>query len=602
MIPGIQEWIHRFEVGEGTRYMKFAAAILCLLALTAVYDIRNFKNFSTQEAMDMAQLARNISEGRGYTTDFIRPVSIHLLQSHRGDNSSVLKEPHPDLANPPVYPLILSGLMKILPFSYDIPKNTRFWRHQPELLIAFFNQALFFLAIFLVHRLAFRLFDESVAWVSALVLAGTNLFWRFSVSGLPTMLLVVIFLGVAWCLIAMEEHSRMESRTTGWFIGLALAAGALVGIGGLTRYAFAWLIIPVVGFLALFFGKRRAILSAAALGACLLVMAPWLARNYSIGGTLFGTAGFAIYQETPDLFEGNRLERFLTKDLDAELSRVEIDAYFRKLFVNSSAILEKDLPNLGGNLASAFFLVGLLLPFRNAALNRIRVFLLMCLGVMVVVQALGRSYLSVDFPVVNSQNLLVLLAPLVIVFGVGMFFILLDQVNLPFPQLRSAVTSMFGAVVCAPLVLALLPPKPHPIAYPPYWPPVIQDFAKWMRPDELIMSDMPWAVAWYGRRQSVWVTLDAPNDAQSVIQSDFFRINDSQKPIYALYLTTFTSDARFYSQMVKDKNHDWGRFMVESLAKHNVPKVFPLRKAPPGFMENGQLFLSDRDRWNESAH
>jgi 4-amino-4-deoxy-L-arabinose transferase-like glycosyltransferase len=603
MIPGIQEWIHKFEVGEGTRHVKLVAVILGLLALTAFYDVRNFKNFATQEAMDAAQLARNIAEGKGYTTDFIRPLSIYLIQSHGGDDGSVLKEQLPDLSNPPVYPLLLSALMKVLPFRYEIPPSARFWRHQPELLIAFFNQALFFLAVFLVFRLARRLFDEAVAWVSALILAGNHLFWRFSVSGLSTMVLVVLFLGLIWCLIEAEEKNRAEDRSNGWFIAMALAAGALVGIGGLTRYSFGWLILPVAAFFALFFGQRRGALVAASLGAFLVIMAPWLMRNYQISGTLFGTAGFAVYQGATEPLEGNRLERFLTREVDAELGRVEAESFIRKLFVNASSIIEKELPTLGGSWVTVFFLAAVLLPFRNPALNRIRLFVVMCLGVLGVAQALGKTYLSSDVPEVNSENLLVLLAPMVFVFGVGMYFILLDQVNLPFPQLRSALTVVFGLVACSPLVFALLPPKPHPVAYPPYWPPVIRgDIAEWMREDELIMSDMPWAVAWYGQRQSVWITLDAPDDTRPAITSDFFKINDSQKPIYALYLTTFTSDARFYSQILKEKRYDWGKFMVESLAKHNVPKIFPLKKAPSGFMQNGQLFLSDRVRWKEPTH
>ena len=32
--------------------------------------------------MDAAQLARNIAEGKGYTTLFIRPFSLYLVQSH----------------------------------------------------------------------------------------------------------------------------------------------------------------------------------------------------------------------------------------------------------------------------------------------------------------------------------------------------------------------------------------------------------------------------------------------------------------------------------------------------------------------------------------
>ena len=53
---GLQEWIHKFEVGEGVRYVKLAVTLLGLFGLTIIYDIRQFKNFSSQEAMDSAQL------------------------------------------------------------------------------------------------------------------------------------------------------------------------------------------------------------------------------------------------------------------------------------------------------------------------------------------------------------------------------------------------------------------------------------------------------------------------------------------------------------------------------------------------------------------
>ncbi len=599
-MPGVQDWIHKLEVGEGTRYIKWALVVLGLLALTAVYDIRKFKNFATEEAMDSAQLARNIAEGKGYTTDFIRPISIYLLQKQRGEDKPVLKEPHPDLANPPVYPSILAGLMKILPFKYEIIRGSLFWRYQPELIVAFFNQVLFLVAIFMVFRLATRLFDASVGWASAVILAGTELFWRFSVSGLSTMLLVVIMLGIAWCLVALEQNTREEKWGSIRVILVGVLTGFLVGLGGLTRYSFAWLMIPVVVFLMLFFGARRFVLSGAALAAFLVVFTPWLARNYALSGTVFGTQGYAIYQETAP-FSANRLERFMSKELETELAKADINQIFRKLVLNATSIVQNDLPKLGGNWVSALFLAGLLIPYRSPTLSRLRVFLLVSLAVLVVVQALGRTHLTSDAPDVNSENLLVLVAPLVFVFGTGMFFILLDQINFPFPPVRTVATMAFAVLVSAPLVFALLPPRTHPLAYPPYWPPGIQDIAKWLEERELMMSDMPWAVAWYGGRQCVWVTLDSPSDSKAVSGGDFFSIYDYQKPIQGLYLTMLTTDAKFFSQMLKDKDYAWGRFMLECLLKTNVPTGFPLRHAPPGLLRNGQLFLSDRPRWKTSS-
>ena len=87
--------------------------------------------------------------------------------------------------------------------------------------------------------------------------------------------------------------------------------------------------------------------------------------------------------------------------------------YVHKLLANVHDILVNVLPKLGGSWASMLFLAGLLLGFRGMAVRRMRYFLLMCLGTFIVVQALGRTQLSEESPEVNSENLLVLLVPLV---------------------------------------------------------------------------------------------------------------------------------------------------------------------------------------------
>ena len=131
---------------------------------------------ATLEAMDSAQLARNMAEGKGYTTSFIRPFSMYLLKEHnqlsqgaspgRLGELTQIKERHPDISNPPIYPVFLAGLMKVLPFRYALPTKPKpffsrggsFWRYQPDFIIAVFNQALFFILLVLVFFLARRLF------------------------------------------------------------------------------------------------------------------------------------------------------------------------------------------------------------------------------------------------------------------------------------------------------------------------------------------------------------------------------------------------------------------------------------------------------------
>ena len=68
MTPRLQEWIHQLEEGAGARHLMRAAALLSLLALALIYNQRQFQNFSAPEAMDQAQVARNLAEGKGFTT------------------------------------------------------------------------------------------------------------------------------------------------------------------------------------------------------------------------------------------------------------------------------------------------------------------------------------------------------------------------------------------------------------------------------------------------------------------------------------------------------------------------------------------------------
>jgi hypothetical protein len=598
----IQNLIHKLEAGAGPRFFRVTALLLAVLALVLRYDVHAYRNLATPEGMDTAQLARNISEGRGYTTLFVRPLSLYLVQKHNEAGAPValtnanfdfahVKTAHPDLANPPVYPILLAGLMKILPFHYGMDLKGAFWsdngrfsRYQPDFLIAVFNQLLLVAAIVLTFFLARKLFDSGVAWLSAILMIGCELLWRFSVSGLSTMLLLVIFLGLAWCLVKIEELAREPQPRLNRLLALAVAAGALTGAGALTRYAFGWTIIPVVVFLILFSGQKKALHALAALGAFVLVLAPWVIRNFAVSDTPFGTAGFAVAEGT-FLFPQFQLERAVHPDLSHMLW---LAPYFHKLTANGQSLLTNDLPRFGGSWATLLFWTGLLLSFRRLAVRRLRYFLLFCLGTFVLVQALGQTQLSVETPEVNSENLLVLLAPLVFIYGVSLFLTLLEQMNLPALQLRYPIIGGFAALACLPMILVMLPPKTSPVTYPPYYPPEIQQVAGWMNENELMMSDVPWSVAWYGRRQCVWLTLNA--------QDDFDAVNYWIKPVQALYLTPETMDSRFVSDWEKTHDYSWGGFVLQVVTQNQIPPRFPLRIAPAGFLPE-RLYLTDRERW-----
>ena len=600
----IQSLVHKLETGAIPRFLRIGALVLTVIGLMLLYDLRDWRNMSTPEGMDSAQLARNIAEGKGYTTQFVRPFSLFLVQRHDRANGRAfstnnvpdyarIKTAHPDLANPPAYPVVLAGLMKALPFHYTQQlgkpfwsENGRFTRYQPDFLITLFNQLLLAAAVVLTFFIARKLFDLAVAWLAAALTLGCDLLWRFSASGLSTLLLLVIFLGLVWCVLKIEQHAcgpkAGPDRIPEWVV----AAGVLTGVGALTRYSFGWVIVPLVLFLILFTGPRRVFYAIVAAGAFAVVLTPWIVRNEVVSGTPFGTAGFSVVEGTL-VFPGFQIERAVHPDLTLAFW---MKPYLTKLGGNGYKILQDGLPRLGGSWASVLFLAGLLLGFRSPAIRRMRYFVVMCLGLFVAVQALGQTALTTETPDVNSENLLVLLAPLVFIYGVSFFLTLLNQMNLPALALRYPIIATFTGLSCLPLIFTLLSSKANPVVYPPYFPPDIQQTAGWMKDNELMMSDVPWAMAWYGHRQCVWLTLNA--------EDDFYAINDNLKPVQALYLTPGTVDGKFLSDWIHGGERSWGKFVLQAITQSQIPSGFPLRHVPIGSATiNSGVFLTDRDRW-----
>lgn len=587
-MPRLQELIHALEVGAGARYLRLAALFLGIISITVTYNLREFQNFFSEDAMDAAQVARNLAEGRGFTTRCIRPLSMGLLIEHREDRSPQVRGEHPDLANPPLYPIVLAGFMKIPGlFEHDIrsQKESTFRRYQPDFVIAFINQGFFFIAVALTWRLARRLFDPRVALLTALAMLGSDLLWRFSVSGQATMLALALFAALVNVLHAIDAGSRTEPpRGTAPTLVLAALAGLLCAGLLLTRYALGILILPVVIFLATGVPGRRIVLPAIAGALFIAAASPWLLHNWQTCGNPFGIAPYSIVQETAT-FSENWLDRVLSPNV----SKVTTDEVIRKFFIGASLMVREELPQLGGSWLSAFFLVGFLVPFVDPARSRLRWFTLGTLVCVAAAQILSRTHLSNDSPRINSENLIVLLTPMVFVFGMALVALLVYSLDVSSEIVRTFILGVVVTVLWLPLAITFGPPRTSAISYPPYYPPAIQSVAKWFEPQELIMTDMPWAVAWYGNRQAI--LLSASPD------KEFLDISDWHKNVSGLYLTRLTLDQRFLSGWVLNARK-WGRFVIEFLTRSEIPRGFPLRKAPDALSTFPHyLLLSDKIRW-----
>ena len=166
---GIQTWIHFLEEGAGQIWLeRFLLAVLAGMVVVMFHFIEA-RNFATPEAMDQAQVARNVAEGRGFTTWNIRPLSVHLMkqaaQAHQRGGTVLPPGGHPDLENGPVYPVLVAALFKVLPAGVayaPAPSPAPIHRIPGEMAISWLNIGLLFLVVFQVYRLGCRLFDPIV--------------------------------------------------------------------------------------------------------------------------------------------------------------------------------------------------------------------------------------------------------------------------------------------------------------------------------------------------------------------------------------------------------------------------------------------------------
>jgi hypothetical protein len=279
------------------------------------------------------------------------------------------------------------------------------------------------------------------------------------------------------------------------------------------------------------------------------------------------------------------LMQSLTPDMDMwNLVR----PFLFKLVTNLGGLLSNDLPKLGDSWMGILFLAGLLLGLRNVAARRLRYFTMTCLGVFLVVTALSRTHWSVLDPELNAENLLVLLTPLAVMFGVAFFLTMLSQMNVPTPGMRLVVVALVVLLVRLQFILTFLPPKISTVAWPPYYPPDIQEVSAFIQPKELMMSDIPWAVAWYGDRQCTWTTLNCGYQ--------FVALNDFIKPVSGLYLTLNTLNGSLLTDCVHGNPDNWSNFAYKTVAYNQLPDKFPLTKFPVDVLRSG-LFLTDQQRW-----
>ena len=76
-MEAIQKAIHSLEVGGGMKFLRIGLIPLALLLCAVLYDWREYKNMSSLEGMDAAQVARNLEAAAGDGIEQLRAAAVH---------------------------------------------------------------------------------------------------------------------------------------------------------------------------------------------------------------------------------------------------------------------------------------------------------------------------------------------------------------------------------------------------------------------------------------------------------------------------------------------------------------------------------------------
>ncbi len=590
----IQNAVFQIELGRGKRVIQWMAVILFAIFFGLVwYPAVRFNGLEKREAMDMAQLARNYARGQGYTTYVIRPLGLWQMKTYRPDHEQHLMH-QPDLYNPPLYPLVLAGLFRLMPPTvFDLNPNDRVFSPERWVILPF-NQVCLMLSLLLTYLWAKQLFDHRVAVTVALLLLFSDTLWSYGVSGLPTSFLALLLLLAMYCLfLADRRRHPVDAAESGpeeasgqppavrpvpaSAVLLVLFSAVLMGLCFLTRYTSAFLVLPMALYAGTIMRGRKPVLWGCVYVLVVLAVAsPWLMRNVRVSGSVLG---IAQYQLAGD----EKLERSYHPDFSDAYSVHHLSGDFLR---RARGLITGSLNEIGAGVLLFFFGVGLMYGFRRPDVTRLRRVVLVGLACA----AFGMAFIGNPGEWVGAEvfggNLLVLFLPLVAIYGVAFFYLLLDRIPFRIKLTRAAAIGAFALLSVAPVIFTLLPPRRGVFPYPPYVPPYTRVFAGWFGKNDVGCSDLPWAMAWYGDRRTLWLPTTV---------NDFTEIHDfvAPKGISFLLFTPYMLDQRFQSEVTKGQYKDW-----VTLVSGKIPPSFPLKAAtilPP---DNEQMIFADKVRWS----
>jgi len=514
------------DVGVG------ALIALAALFLYLVYMSAHMPELTDPNAMDYAQIARHLARGEGFTTSFIRPLSLATVQSISH---------HPELSFVPLHPLWMSLFFRLGGASYKMAA----WSCGVACL----------LTLPLVYLLAVRLFDGRCGLLALALYSVNYLSLEYACSGLEVSLAALVI-----TVLVLLLYAYLSAPTPS--LVLAALCGVVVAVACLVKEVYAVLLLPVLVAVLLRRGERRWAEAMVSLAAFAVVMMPWAVRNAQVtGNPVFSLRSCELVSFTTT-YKGQSPYRSYVTPPPAALPFML--KHPREMWVKVRPValsLYDAIPNLGGAFVAAFFIAGVFMRFRDEALHALRRWQYAA----IILVSMALCLLSAD------ARLLLPLSPLVVVLGAGVVLSLLDRlveatqgVKQRRRLMRWSIAGLI-AVCWFPVVAYTVSARPPDTTATDNVRRICALLAQ--RKAQPIYTDQPWTIAWLGDLDAIWLPQE---------DRDLQQLEDAVGPVQTMLLSPalaqapeeegLTTWASVYTAGVRGINLPYKRFVpVEHL-------------------------------------
>jgi dolichyl-phosphate-mannose-protein mannosyltransferase len=564
----VQRAVHALEAGGLAVWIRRGLVVVVIFAL-AFYYMWHFRGLATSQAMDQAQIGRAIASGKGFTTNFARPLAMGQLKAN---GKNVANGIWVDTYNAPLPPLVNAIALLTVKNKWKMGPTDLIYAGDKA--IAVFSIIFFLLSVVMLFFIARTLFDQRLAVFSCALALLSDIFWQYSLSGLPQMLLLFLFNVMLYFLIRAVQAKYADAPVTKWLIAVGLSFGLLA----LTHALTIWIFLGLVIF-AVFFFAPRGLAAAILIGAFAIIYLPWMIRTYAVSGSVAGVAYYSV-------FDGiGKSEAAWMRQLDFKHDYIGIGSFRTKISGNLITEFQRIFQYLGSNVVAAAFFVALLHPFKRPETSGIRWMIVAMWGGATFGMAL---YGVNDEQGFSANQLHLLFIPIMICYGFAFLLVQWNRLEVKFVLGRAAfITGLFLLSVYPMIYTMVLAGRKPTIMWPPYLPPYIAVLRSWMQPNEITASDMPWAIAWYADRRSVWLPDTVKNFSDL---ADYKRLGG---PISALYLTPISGSGNKWGDIVRGDYKDWGGIIQRTASLDKFPLKYPTLALG---MNEECVFISDTDR------